>query len=127
LTADGAAAALVRFWAADAGVLAVFLAGDFTSALLLGPENSRSWVLTPEDGGMDSLVNAGVFIPRLDEAPFEALFGNVGRDCNDRAEGAGDTGADGVARLWKNDQNIRRPPRIGPNLGPRCLWANRCQ
>lgn len=88
LAADGAAATLVSFWTADALVLAVFLAGDFTSALLLGPENSRSWVLTPEDGGMDSQVDAGVFIPRLDEAPSEALFVDVGGDCNDGAKDA---------------------------------------
>jgi hypothetical protein len=127
LAADGAAAALVRFWTADALVLAVFLAGDFTSALLLGPENSRSWVLAPEDGGMDSRVDAGVFIPRLDKGPVESLLLNVGRDCNDRADGTWDTGAGGMAKLCKKDQNIKRAPRIDPNPGSGCLWANRCQ
>jgi hypothetical protein len=61
---------LVRCRAAG---LAVFLAGDFTSALLLGPDKSRSGVRAPEDGCMDVLVNAGLFIPGL-EAPSDSIL-----------------------------------------------------
>jgi hypothetical protein len=37
------------------------------------------------------------------------------------------TCAAGAAKLPKKFQNIKSPPRIDPNLGPRCPWANRCQ
>jgi hypothetical protein len=33
----------------------------------------------------------------------------------------------GAAKLPKKFQNIKSPPGIGPNLEPRCPWANRCR
>jgi hypothetical protein len=99
---------LGRCLAVVAADLAVFLAGDFTSALIFGPDKSRSEVRTPKDGCMDGLVNAGLFIPGLD-APAVLSW------------------AGGGAKLLKKAQNITQPPRIGPSLASICLWANQCQ
>lgn len=104
----GAVLTLGRCLAVGAADLAVFLAGDFTSALIFGPDKSRSEVRTPKDGCMDGLVNAGLFIPGLD-APAVLSW------------------AGGGAKLLKKAQNITQPPRIAPNLASRCLWANQCQ
>jgi hypothetical protein len=99
---------LVRCLAAGAAGLAVFLAGDFTSALLLGPDTSRFGASTPRVVGMDVLVNAGLFIPGL-LSPLDS------------------TGVDGLAKLLKKVQNIKPPPAIVQGLEPKCLWVSRCQ
>jgi hypothetical protein len=106
--AEGAALTLVRCLAAGAAGLAVFLAGDFTSALLLSPDTSRFGALTPRVVGMDVLVNAGLFIPGL-LPPLDS------------------TGVDGLAKLLKKVQNIKPPPAIAQGLGPKYLEANRYQ
>lgn len=106
--AEGAALTLVRCLAAGAAGLAVFLAGDFTSALLLSPDTSRFGALTPRVVGMDVLVNAGLFIPGL-LSPLDS------------------TGVDGLAKLLKKVQNIKPPPAIVQGLEPKSLEANRCQ
>jgi hypothetical protein len=99
---------LVRCLAAGAAGLAVFLAGDFTSALLLSPDTSRFGASTPRVVGMDVLVNAGLFIPGL-LPPLDS------------------TGVGGLAKLLKKVQNIKPPPTIAQGLGPKCLWVSRCQ
>ena len=106
--AEGVARTLVRCLAAGAAGLAVFLAGDFTSALLLSPDTSRFGALTPRVVGMDVLVNAGLFIPGL-LPPLDS------------------TGVDGLAKLLKKVQNIKPPPAIAQGLGPKYLEANRYQ